>query len=138
MSRTGPYKKVQADFWQGRVRNARDFHSAAQTLFELHESGQNTNPIMVQVVEATIAYADAVTARRDSRINQQDHQALGALLRAILGNRLPNQQLANLNAILGEKDAVSYGARPGSAVQARRMLERLDAFAAWVEEELAH
>ncbi len=137
MSRTGPSKTVPDDFWQGRVRNARDFHSAAQMLFELHEPGRNTNPIMVQVVEATIAYADAVTARRDSRINQQDHQALGGLLRAILGNRLPNQQLANLKAILGEKDAVSYGARPGSAVQARRMLERLDAFAAWVEEELA-
>lgn len=137
MSRTGPNKKVGADFWQGRVRNARDFHAAAHTLFELHESGQNTNPMMVQVVEATIAYADAVTARRDSRINQQDHQALGTLLRAILGNRLPNQQLANLNAILGEKDAVSYGARPGSVAQARRMLDRLNAFAAWVEEELA-
>ena len=25
-------------------------------LFELHEPGRNTNPIMVQVVEATIAY----------------------------------------------------------------------------------
>jgi len=106
-------------------------------LFELHEPGRNTNPIMVQVVEATIAYVDAVTARRDSRVNQQDHQALGGLLRAILGNRLPNQQLANLKTILDEKDAVSCGARPGSAVQARRMLERLDAFAAWVEEELA-
>ena len=78
-----------------------------------------------------------MTARRDSRINQQDHQALGDLLRAILGNRVPNQQLANLKAILGEKDAVSYGARPGTAVQARRILERLNAFAAWVEEELA-
>jgi hypothetical protein len=38
-------------------------------LLELHESGQNTNPIMVQVVDATIAYADAITARRDNRIN---------------------------------------------------------------------
>jgi hypothetical protein len=70
MSRTGPYKKVQADFWQGRVRNARDFHSAAHTLFELHESGQNTNPIMVQVIEATIAYADARLGETAASINK--------------------------------------------------------------------
>lgn len=137
MSRTGPFKSVPDNFWQGRVRNARDFHAAARTLFELQDAGQNTNPMMVQVVDATIAYADAVTARRGGRINQQDHQVLGDLLRAILGKRLPNQQLAHLKAILSEKDAVSYGARPGNAAQAQRLLERLDAFAAWVEEELA-
>ena len=57
MSRTGRFKTVPDNFWQGRVRNARDFHGAAQTLFELQDSGHNTNPVMVQVMDATIAYA---------------------------------------------------------------------------------
>jgi hypothetical protein len=54
-----------------------------------------------------------------------------------MGNRLPDQQLATLKAILSEKDTVTYGARPGSIAKAQRMLERLDAFATWVESELA-
>lgn len=137
MTRSGSQKPVGQDFWQGRLNNARGFHAAAQTLFDLYEAGQNANPIIAQVVAAAIAYADAVTARRGNRVNQQDHQALGSLLRAVLGNRLPNQPLSHLKTILAEKDAASYGSRPGTHAQAQRVLERLDAFAAWVEEELA-
>ena len=137
MTRTGSSKTVPDDFWVGRLSNARSFHAAARLLLDLHEAGQNTNPIIAQVVDAAIAYADAVTARRGNRINQQDHQALAALLRTVLGNRLPAPQLAHLKTILGEKDAASYGVRPGTFAQAQRLLERLDDFAAWAEEELA-
>ena len=92
---------------------------------------------MVQIVDAAIAYTDAVTARRGGRINQQDPQALGELLRAVLGNRLPNPQLANLKAILSIKDEVSYGVRAGTHQQAVRLCGRLDEFATWVQGELA-
>jgi hypothetical protein len=136
MTRNGSQKRVAADFWQGRHANARTFHEAARSLFALAERGQNTNAILAQIVNAAIAYADAITARRGGVVNQQDHQALTQLLRAHVGNRLPGQQAANLRAILGEKDAASYGARPGSYSQAEALLARLDGFAAWAEDEL--
>ena len=45
MSRTGPFKTVPDNFWQGRVRNARDFHGAARTLFELsQDDGAGSHP----------------------------------------------------------------------------------------------
>ena len=43
----------------------------------LAEPGANANPIMVQIVTAAIAYADALTARFGGRVNQRDHAALG-------------------------------------------------------------
>ncbi len=122
MTRTGAHKTVTAEFWKGRLKNAQDFHAAAKTLLDLYEPGHNTNPILVQIVDAAIAYADAVTACRGGRINQQDHQALGELLRAVLGNRLPNPQLSHLKVILNEKDGASYGVRPGTHQQAVRLL----------------
>jgi len=117
--------------------NAVGFHGAAKTLMDLYRPGQNANPIITEIVAAAIAYADAVTARHGNRINQQDHLALGDLLRAVLGNRLPNPQLANLKAILSQKDEASYGVRAGSHTQAARLYARLDEFAAWVQTELA-
>ncbi|MDQ6674164.1 MAG: hypothetical protein M3069_26065 [Chloroflexota bacterium] len=136
MTRKGSQKAVSNDFWQGRLNNAHAFHDAAQLLLDSHETGQNTNPIIAQIVAAAIAYADAVTAKRDNRINQQDHQALGNLLRSVLGSRLPTNQLANLNRILKEKDDASYGIRAGTLTQARDLLERLNKFGAWTDAEL--
>jgi hypothetical protein len=137
VTRSGPHKTVPNDFWKGRRDNALGFHRAAKTLLDLCEPGQNTNPIIAQIVDAAIAYADAVTARYGNRVNQQDHQALGDLLRAVLGNRLPSPQLANLKAILSHKDEASYGVRVGTHTRAVQLYVRLDEFAAWVQSELA-
>lgn len=135
MNRLGPSKVVSDDYWEGRLRNAESFHEAARALLTLRE-GQNANPVIVQIVDAAIAYGDAVTARRGNRVNQENHQALPALLRAVVGNRITTAQLGDLQAIVRAKDAASYGVRPGSYQEAERLLERLDAFAAWAQAEL--
>lgn len=119
------------------MKNAIDFHAAARTLITLAEPGQSMNPAITHIVNAAIAYGDALTARRGNRINQQDHQQLGALLRSVLGNRLPSRQLSNLNAILAEKDAASYGVQAARREKADTLLSRLDEFAAWTRSELA-
>lgn len=49
MTRTGSHTTVPADFWLGRLHNARSFHAAARTLFELCEAGQNTNLIIAHL-----------------------------------------------------------------------------------------
>lgn len=136
MTRTGSRRSVPDDFWEGRLASARSFHEAARTLLTLAEPGQDSNPTIAQIVNAAIAYADAVTARRAGAVNQQDHRAVGALLRGAVGNRLSAKQLANLADIIAQKDAASYGVRPGTRTQAERSLERLDELAAWAEEEL--
>jgi len=136
MTRTGSRRSVPDDFWHGRLNSARNFHEAARSLLALAEPGQDSNPVIVHVVNAAIAYADAVTARRSGLVNQRDHSALGALLRDAVGNRLPPAQLAHLNDIIGQKDAASYGARAGTRAQAERLLDRLTEFAVWVEAEL--
>jgi hypothetical protein len=137
MTRTGSSRHVADDFWRGRLASGRGFHEAARTLLTLAEPAQDSNPTIVQIVSAAIAYADAVTARRVGAVNQQDHRAAGALLRNAVGNRLPSSQLANLTDIVAQKDAASYGARAGTRAQAERLLERLDQFAAWAEDELS-
>lgn len=136
MTRTGSHKTVPDDFWQGRLASARSFHEAARTLFTLAAPGDNANPTIAQIVNAAIAYADAVTARRAKLINQRDHQAIGALLRRALGNRVPARMIAIVEAIVAQKDEASYGARPGSRARAESLLERLDELAIWAEAEL--
>ncbi|MCS0462826.1 MULTISPECIES: hypothetical protein [Rhizobium] len=54
------------------------------------------------------------------------------LLRAALGNELPNRQEANLKALLEQKDELQYESRD----DAERALERLEEFVAWAETQL--
>ena len=98
--------------------------------------GDIGNPIISQVVTATIAYADVLTAAYGERINQRDHRAAIKNLRDSLGKRLPAAQANRLTRILGEKDAAQYGPRPKSKEEAMRLLTHLEAFAAWAEAEL--
>ena len=136
MTRTGARKTVADDFWQGRLSSARSFHKAARTLLTLTDPGQNANPTIAHIVNAAIAYADAITARRAKVINQKDHKSIGALLRDVLGNMVLSSQIAHLDAIIKQKDDASYGARPGTRTQAENLLGRLEEFAAWAETEL--
>ncbi|HET6620730.1 MAG TPA: hypothetical protein VFG64_12380 [Dongiaceae bacterium] len=68
MTRTGPSKKVAAGYAAGRLENARAYLQAARDAIALAHATSNTNPIMSQIVNAAIAYADALTARRQSII----------------------------------------------------------------------
>lgn len=137
MTRKGPAKKVDAQFWQGRLDNARACRDAAQAAADLAEPGQNANPLVSLVVTAAIAYSDALTSRMLREVNQQDHQAAVKTLRAAFGNGLPDAQERRLAWILREKDQAQYSARRGTMTHARELLGELDEFAAWAEVQLA-
>lgn len=137
MTRSGPRKVVDAQFWAGRLENARAFRDAAHQAAVLAAPGQNANPLVSHVVSAAIGYADAVTARYGGVVNQQDHQTVAKAVRAALGNRADEGALKWLARILREKDAAQYGARAGRMEHARQLLDDLDALAAWAERELA-
>ncbi len=116
---------------------ARAYLKAAQTEMAVAEREDVGNPAMSQIVNAAIAFTDALTARYAAPANQQDHAAAVKTLRDALGHRLPNAQETNLRPILDEKDNVQYGARPRTQDDAKAMLSRLEAFATWAEAELA-
>jgi hypothetical protein len=134
MTRTGPSKKVDSGYATGRLDNARAYLQAARDALENASASANANPIMSQIASAAIAYADALTAKRKSQVNQQDHRAAAKLLRDILGKEFPDAQEKRFLRIIGNKDEVQYGATRGRIPDARKMMEDLERFAAWVEE----
>lgn len=121
---------------KGRLENARAYLQAARDSADLAEPGQNANPIVSHIVNAAIAYTDALTARYCGRVNQQDHNAQRKALRDALGNRLPDAQERRFDRILGQKDEAQYGASRGRLTQAKQLLEEVEEFATWAETEI--
>lgn len=136
MTRIGSRKSVDSEYWVGRLAVARAYRRAADEAMVLAEPGTDANPIISQIVIGAIAYADCVTAKRASVINQQDHMTALKLLREVMGAALPAAQENRFRRILGNKDASQYGARAGSTSQAQRLLGDLTEFATWVEGQL--
>lgn len=134
MTRTGPSKKVGDDYATGRLDNARAYLQAARDALELVHESANANPIMSQIVNAAIAYADALTAKRKAQVNQRDHRGAVKLLRDVLGKEFPDAQENRLRRIVDIKDDVQYGATRGRVQDARKMMDDLEKFAAWVEQ----
>ena len=91
---------------------------------------------MSQVVNAAIAFSDALTATHAGKVNQKNHAAAVETLRDALGKRLPGAQETNLRRILDEKDAVQYGTIARRKSDAEALLARLEAFASWAEGEM--
>lgn len=133
MTRTGPSKKVGGDYATGRLDNARAYLQAARDALELASDSANANPILSQIANAAIAYADALAAKRKGQVNQRDHRGAAKLLRDILGKELPDAQEKRLRRILDVKDDVQYGATRGRVADARKMMDDLEKFATWVE-----
>jgi hypothetical protein len=136
MTRTGSTKRVDASYAQGRLANARSYLQSARDAFVLASEGSNTNPVMSQIVNAAIAYTDALTAKRKALVNQKDHAAALKLLRDAFGNELPSRQERQLRRILSDKDVVQYGVSIGRYGDAKQMLDDLESFAAWAENQL--
>jgi len=134
MTRTGPSKKVGSGYATGRLDNARAYLQAARDALELARDSANANPIMSQIANAAIAYADALTAKRKALVNQHDHRGAVKLLRDVLGKEFPDAQEKRLRRIIDSKDDVQYGATRGRVSDARKMMDDLEKFAAWVEE----
>lgn len=134
MTRKGAAKSVDPARASIRLEIARAYHQAARHTAALVEDGTPANPIVSQIVTAAVAYADALTAKHAGTVNQKDHGAVVKTLRDVLGQRLPKAQETNLRMILQEKDTSQYGFRIMGIAEAQRLLDRLDAFAAWAEQ----
>ncbi len=137
MTRNGPSKPSDARHGANRLVIARGFLEAAQLQVDSAKVGTMGNPIAATVVNAAIAYTDALTATFANKINQNDHAAVVKTLRDALGNRLPKAQETRLTRILGNKDLAQYGGRFMLLSDAEALLEQLKEYAQWVESEMA-
>jgi hypothetical protein len=136
MTRRGPAKPAEKSFGDGRLALAKAFRIAAANAAELADETDPGNPIMSLVVNAAIAYTDALTANIKGLVNQQDHMAAIKVLRDALGSRLPKEQVTRLARILGEKDGAQYSSRLRRMRDALKLLADLEKFADWAENEL--
>ena len=137
MTRKGPSKPVETTYGSRRLDVARAFLKAARDEATFADEAAVGNPIVSQVVNAAIAYADAITAARLGRVNRQDHEGVHKLLRDALGERLPAIQARRLRRILSMKDPAQYGARLLRKDEAVRLLDEAEEFVRWAESELA-
>ncbi|MDE8761962.1 MULTISPECIES: hypothetical protein [Rhizobium] len=55
---------------------------------------------MSTIINCAIAFTDVITAKYIGETNKDDHQAVVKLLRAALGNRLPEAQARDLASLL--------------------------------------
>jgi hypothetical protein len=136
MTGKSPRRRVDALYWQGRLRVAQSYLEAAQQAHLLAEVGQDCNPVISQIVLSAIAFGDSLTARRAQVVNQQDHAQAPRLLRDVLGNLLPDGQERRYRRILSFKDEVQYGIRHATRDEAGRLLADLEELARWAQELL--
>lgn len=137
MTRGGSSKSVDPAHGKNRLVIARGFLKAAEDLAVIAEDGTIGNSIASVVVNAAIAYADALTSTFASRVNQKDHAAAVRTLRDALGNGFPKSQETRLARILASKDLAQYGGRFMSLQDGKALLEQLRVFATWAESELS-
>jgi hypothetical protein len=136
MVKAPPSRPVEPADADGRLRNARDFKRDAEVLIALRDDDDNANGVITLIVNAAIAYADALTGKYGGFVNQQDHRTVSAGLIRALGQRADKSQLKRLSTIIGQKDASAYGPRRTPRRKAQDLLEQLERFASWVEEEM--
>lgn len=136
MTRSGSTKAADVSHGFNRLTIARAFLESAQNQVTIAQSGTLGNPIAATIVNAAIAYTDALTAAFGNKINQQDHSAVVKTLRQVMGNRLPKAQETRLSRILGNKDLAQYGGRFMLLAEAQSLLSQLEEYATWAESEL--
>src|SRR5215212_4239267 len=100
VARQTPSKPAGPGDWEGRLRNARDFKRDAEDLVQVRDDDENANGAITLIVNAAIAYADALTGKFGGFFNQQDHNAVRAAVERALGQRADTSQVNRLTRIL--------------------------------------
>lgn len=110
--------------------------SAARAISEQGDS-RHGSALAVLAVHTVIAVADAVTIHTGGRRSTSaDHAAVLALLRDVLGNRLPDRIGKDLQRVIAEKDHYEYQGYVAGLAESRTLLDRAERVAAWGEEWL--
>lgn len=136
MARIAGTKAVERHQATAYLGTGRTFLVAAQALEALAgEDESYGNAIALLAVHAAIAHVDALTIGfAEKKSTSGDHRDAAKLLRAVFGNRLPDNQERALVSLLNSKDAVSYQGKHFPLEDAMALLAKATAFAAWADE----
>ena len=109
---------------------------AARAITEQGDA-RHASALAILAVHSVIAYADAVVIHSGGkRSTSADHTAVLALLRDVLGNRLPEKVAKDVQRVVAEKDKFEYQGYVASMSEARTLLDRAERIGAWCEEWL--
>jgi len=131
MAKLGKTMRVDRSRVSGYLSVGRAPHGTARDLAELAESRYG-NGMAIVAIHAAIAYTDALTvAYGGVKSTDGDHARAEELLSEVLGPRLPVAERRRRHAILNAKSHVSYSGAYYTLSDARKVLEKVDAFVAW-------
>jgi hypothetical protein len=131
MAKLGKTMRVDRARAAGYLSVGRALHATARDLAELGEARYG-NGLAIVAIHAAIAFTDALTvAYGEVKSTDGDHARAEELLADVLGPRLPAVERRRLHAILNAKSHVSYSGAYYTLADARKVLEKVDAFVAW-------
>jgi hypothetical protein len=110
---------------------------AARAITEQGDA-RHASALAILAVHSAIAHADAVAIHSGGkRSTAAEHVAVLALLREVLGNRLPDRIAKELQRVIAEKDKSEYQGYVATLGEARALLDRAERIGAWCEEWLS-
>lgn len=136
MARTDAAKRTDPARADGYAEVGRRLLHAARAITEQGDA-RHASALAILAVHSVIAYSDAAAIHTGGRRStSDDHTAALALLRAVLGNRLPDKTSKDIQRVIAEKDRFEYQGYVADMKEARALLDRAERIGAWCEEWL--
>ena len=109
---------------------------AARAITEQGDA-RHASALAILAVHSVIAFGDAIAIHTGGRRSTSaDHAAILALLRDVLGNRLPAKLAKDMQRVIAEQDRFEYQGYVADLNEARALLDRAERVGAWCEEWL--
>ena len=127
-------KRAERSDWTGFLAAAEENYASACAL----QASRKYRAAGILLVHAAIALTDALTVRAGGvKSTGETHQEAVDLVRELLPNATGlAQALRHLEAIIHEKNRVSYTGDPFTATDITRMRSHHERFALWVRDQL--
>lgn len=136
MARTDRAKRTDPARADSYAEVGRRLLHAARAITEQGDA-RHASALAILAVHSVIAFADAVAIHTGGRRSTSaDHTAVHALLREVLGNRLPDKTSKDIQRVIAEKDRFEYQGYIADMKEARALLDRAERVGAWCEEWL--
>ena len=136
MARTDSAKRTDPARADGYAEVGRRLLHAARAITEQGDD-RHASALAILAVHAVIAFADAISIHTGGRRSTSaDHAAVLALLRDVLGNRLPDKMSKDIQRVVAEKDQFEYQGYVADMKEARALLDRAERVGAWSEQWL--
>lgn len=136
MARTDRAKRTDPARADSYAEVGRRLLHAARAITEQGDP-RHASALAILAVHSVIAYADAAAIHTGGRCSTSAHHAaVLALLRDVLGNRLPDKTSKDIQRVIAEKDRFECQGYVADLEEARALLDRAERIAAWCEEWL--